>query len=200
MYDVNIIITLQYLLLLVRCTHQSIYVYHQYSVTRSERVSVNCRNYPPSSATSAGIHPENYIHCNGTQLKLADSDLGSEHYSSSDYYVWPSGSSSSQLLFIFPTRVNLTTITLHYYSDSVRGLPRLRFFTVPNDFDIWDAPTSNYRYVYTSAAVPPGREPAGQRNISITFNFSTAKVLMYNFRSDFYFAVSEVEFFTCVGK
>ena len=89
----------------------------------------------PTSLTQAGTSPEDYFHCGGTQLKLTDSDIGSKQYSSSDYYVWPA-ETMSQLLFIFPTRVNLTTITLHYYRDSVRGCPRLRFYAVPDDFDV----------------------------------------------------------------
>ena len=105
--------------------YPSEYAYHHDSVTRSERASANCMHYPMESHHS--IHPERYIHCNGTQLRLTDSELGPEQYRISYYYTWPSGSISSQLLFIFPTRVNLTTITLHYYSDHVRGLPRLRF-------------------------------------------------------------------------
>ena len=66
------------------------------------------------------VNTYNYNHCDGSQLRLTDSDLGSEQYSSSDYYLWNAGSSGSQLLFIFPTRVNLNTITLHYYSDNAR--------------------------------------------------------------------------------
>ena len=54
--------------------------------------------------------------------------------------MWSAGR-GGQLLFIFPTRVSLTTITLHYYSDSVPGLPRLRFYAVPDDFNARDAPT-----------------------------------------------------------
>ena len=45
------------------------------------------------------------------------------------------------------------------------------------------------------AAVPPGGEPAGRRNVSINFNFNTMKLLMYKIRSSFDFVVSEVEFF-----
>ena len=135
-----------------------------------------------------------YIHCDGTQLSLADSDIGSEQYTSSDYYVWPDGSRNSQLLFIFPTRVNLTTITLHYYSDSVRGLPRLRFYAVPDDFDVWDAPIHYYSYVNV-AEVSPVEEPTGRRNASVGFNVTTMKILMYKFRSAYSFSVSEVEFF-----
>ena len=100
-----------------------------------------------------------------------------------------------QLLFIFTTRVFLTTITLHYYSDSVLGLPRLRFYAVPDDFDIWESPTTSTPHVNV-AAVPPGGEPAGRRNVSINVNFNTQKVLVYKFSSDFQFAVSEAEFFS----
>ena len=145
----------------------------------------------------ASIHSEDYTHCDGTQLRLTDSDLGSEPYTAGDYYVWNAGT-SSQLLFIFLTRVNLTTITLHYYSDNIRGLPRLRFFAVPDEFNVWIAPAISYGLVDITL-VPPGEEPTGHRNVSINFNFTTTKVLMYKSRSDFMFAVSEVEFL-CKGK
>ena len=135
---------------------------------------------------------------------MTDSDLGQERYQSTDYYVWSAGQ-DAQVLFVFPTRVSLTTITLHYYSDNFRGLPRLRFYAVPaaDDFNVWDAPTTSYPRVDV-AAVPPGGEPAGSRNgsinVSINVNFNTNKVLMYKFSSSFQFAVSEVEFFACNGK
>ena len=93
----------------------------------------------------------------------------------------------------------MTTITLHYYSDSVRGLPRLRFYAVPDDFDVWDAPTSGTPNVRV-AAVPPGGEPAGRRSISISVNFNTKRVLMYKYSSSYQLSVSEAEFFMCHGK
>jgi hypothetical protein len=142
-----------------------------------------------------------YSHCDGGQLKLSDSDRGSNtEYTATSYYVWTSGS-AEQLLFVFPTRVSLTTITLHYYSDSDRGLPRLKFYTVPDDFDIWDTLIAGNQYVGI-APVPPGGEPAGRRNVSINLNFNTRKVLMYKYSSSFQFAVSEVEFFGsgCTSK
>ena len=108
------------------------------------------------------------------------------------------GSSGHQLLFIFSTRVNLTTITLHYYSNNALGLPKLRFWSVPNDFEIWDAPTASYSYVEV-AAMPPGGVPAGRRNVSVDFYFNTKKVLL-RFSNTYAFAVSEVEFCSCNGK
>ena len=166
--------------------YPSEYAYHQNSVYRSERKSANCRKYHT---------PMDYIYCDGTQLRLTDSDIGSEQYTTSDYYVWHIDDTRyHQFLFIFPIRVNLTTITLHYYHTSVRGLPRLRFWAVPDDFDVWDALTSGYSPVDV-AAVPPSEEPAGRRNISISFNTTTMKILLLKFSTNFSFALSEVEFF-----
>ena len=102
----------------------------------------------------------------------------------------------SQLLFIFPTRANLATITLHYYNDNDRGLPRLRFYAVPDDFDVWDAPAASY-YHGEVAAVPQDEWPAGRRNVSVYFDLgiTLTKLLMMKFRSTLSFAVNEVEFF-----
>ena len=177
-----------------RCrVYPSEYAYQEDSVTRAESISTNCRRYPPRDGHRNNL----YIHCygNGNQLKLSDSDRGSNmEYIATSYYVWNAGS-AEQLLFIFPTRVSLTAITLHYYSDSVRGRPRLRFYAVPDDFDVWDTLTlgNPYRGI---ASVPPGGEPAGRRNVRINFNLNTKKVLMYKFSNSFSFALSEVEFFT----
>ena len=173
--------------------YPSEYAYHDDSVSEQESNSANCRRY--EKGLQKGVFTEQYRHCDGTQLKLTDSDLGQGQYQTRDYYVWVA-SGDKQLLFIFPTRVSLTTITLHYYSDGAQGLLRLTFYAVPDDFDVWDAPTTSYPSVKV-AAVPPGGEPAGRRNVSINVNFNTKKLLMYKFSSTFALAVSEVEFFTC---
>ena len=177
--------------------YPSEYAYRDDSATRAESTSANCRRYPPRD----GDEGVAYIHCDGQQLKLSDSDRGSNtEYTATSYYVWSAGS-DGQLLFILSERVSLTTITLHYYSDSVRGLPRLRFYAVPDDFDVWDALPSGNRYPYEDiASVPPDGEPAGRRSVSIDINFNTNRILMYKYSSSFQFAVSEVEFFRCSKK
>jgi hypothetical protein len=173
--------------------YPSEYAYHDNSVTRAESVSANCRSYPPRDGDTGFV----YTHCDGKQLKLSDSDRGSNtEYTATSYYVW-TAESAEQLLFIFPTIVSLTTITLHYYSDSLRGLPRLRLYAVSDDFNVWDATTTGIPYLGIPAA-PSGREPASHRNIRL--NFNTKKVLMYKFSSSLAFAVSEVEFFTMSCK
>ena len=177
--------------------YPSEYAYRDDSVTRTEKKTVViCESY---SEMKDNIHCYN----NGPreQLKLSDSDRGSNtEYTPDSYYVWSDGS-DGQLLFIFPTRVSLTTITLHYYSDSVRGLPQLRLYAVSDDFDVWDALISvNPHDIKEVASVSSGGEPARRRSISVNVNFNTSRILMYKFRSTFMFAVSEVEFFRCSKK
>ncbi len=171
--------------------YPSEYAYRDDSVNRAESRSANCQNYPRGRY----FYSQQYIHCNGSHLQLADSDLGQEQYRSTDYYCWPVGS-DGKLLLIFPTRVSLITITLHYYSDSDRGLPRLIFYAVPDNFDVWNTPTTSYPHVDV-ASVPPDGEPAGRRSVSINVNFNARKLLMYKFSSSFRFALSEVEFVAC---
>jgi hypothetical protein len=90
-------------------------------------------------------------------------------------------------------------ITLHYYSDSVRGRPRLRFYAVPDDFDVLDALIIGNPHVEI-VSVPPGGELAGRRNVRLNVYFNRKKTLMYKFHSSFQLAISEVEFFTCTSK
>ena len=109
------LIFLQHLLLLVRCTHQSMPI--RMTLSPELRVIV-----PTVGAIHLILFQEVSIQkntsiCDGTQLKLTDSNFGQEQYQPTDHYVWISRS-DEQLLFIFPRRVSLTTITLHYYSDS----------------------------------------------------------------------------------
>ena len=173
--------------------YPSEYAFEDDSVTRSESTSANCKNYPSEHPDGAFVG--NYVHCDGTQQKLIDSNLGEGQYSSSKYYEWSAGS-DGKLLFIFPSAVSLTTITLHYYNDSRRGLPKLRFYDVPDDFDVWDAPPASYPHI-DIAKISPDEEPRGRRNVCINVNFDTKKILMYKYSSSFLFSVSEVEFFTC---
>ena len=180
--------------------YPSEYAYYKDSVYRTERSSANCRNYP---VIGSELGSENYIRCDGTPLRLTDSDIGSQQFTLSDYYKWlVDETRNRQLLFIFPKRINLTIITLHYYHTSGGGLPRLRFWSVPDDFDIWDAPISSYSYIDVDT-VPPDEESADQRNVSIHCDnivTDTRKILLVKFSSSFSFALSEVEFFTCTGK
>ena len=173
--------------------YPSEYAYRDDSITRIESASANCRSY-----LSGFVFPEQYIHCDGTHLKLTDSNFGQEQYQPTDYYVWNSRS-GEQLLFIFLTRVSLINITLHYYSDSDRGLPRLRFYAVPDDFNIWDLPATSYPRVDVDSVLPGG-ETADHRSVNINVSFNTMKLVMFKYSSTFNLAMSEVQFFICSSK
>ena len=149
-----------------------------------------------------------YIHCHGNRLLLTDSNNGPSQYDSSRIqpYVWTS-TTSQRLLFEFPMTISLTMITLHYYSGYYQGshragLTRLRFYAVQDDFDVWDALVANPApfSVVVSAVSPEEERPAGRRSVNINFNSITKKVLMVKPNSVYHLAVSEVEFFTCMGK
>ena len=92
----------------------------------------------------------------------------------------------------------MTTITLHYYRDNFRGLPRLRFFAVADDFNIWNATATDTACVDVAAVSPGGKR--GPRNVSINVTFETKKVLMYKYSRNFRLQVSEVQFFNCSCK
>ena len=175
-------------------------MYHSRFITATERATAMCTI---ETVTVAGS-PENYKYCysNGTQPRLTDSELGPEKsINYSLYYEW--NRETTQLLFIFSTRVNLTTITLHYYSGSQNnGLPTLMLFAVPDNFYVWNNATfGNHTSVRVTAEPPADSGSRGRRNVSVNVNFNTKKVLMVKERSGFNFAVSEVEFCTrCSGK
>ena len=172
------------------------YSYFVHSVDGTERTSANCTHTLAADNTSI----DDVISCDGAQLRLADSDLGSEPYSSSDYYVWSAGVTVRRMLFTLPERVNLTGITLHYYSDSTRGLSKLSFYAVPDDFKLEDGLRSIYSQAIVDARRPESREQDGPTNFTLNLDFNTKKVLMLKILSNFQFALSEVEFFTCNGK
>ena len=168
--------------------YPSEYAYNNDSVTRAESDSDNCSSCPPGPIPGSG-YPEEYIHCDGTQLELADSNFGQgSQYPSTDHYIWPADS-DGQLLFMFPTRVSLAAIRLRFYSDSGQGHPRLRFYAVPDDFDVWDAP--NISYPHKDVVSVPIRAGDWIVHTSIN-NLNIKKVLMYKFGYTSVLALSEV--------
>ena len=114
--------------------------------------------------------------------------------------MWSAGVTVRRMLFTLPERVNLTGITLHYFSDSNRGLSRILFYAVPDDFKLGDGVRSFYNQAIVETKLPSNREQNGPTNFTVNLDFNTKKVLMLKILSNFQFALSEVEFFTCNGK
>ena len=177
------------------------YSYKNTSVIRPN--SENCIKYGWNDNNGDNVDATQYIHCQGNKL-LTDSNIGPSQLTSwTPLYVWTS-STSQRILFVLPASISLTMMTLHYYSGYYQsshraGLPRMKFYAVPDDFDVWDAVANSAFSVVVSAVSPEEQRPAGRRSVSISFNSNTMKVLMVKFNSDFHLALSEVEFFTCHG-
>ena len=120
------------------------------------------------ASTSDNVDAIHYIHCDGNKL-LTDSNTGPSQFNGSrtPVYLWTS-TTSHQILFAFLATTSLTMITLHYYSGYYQGshkagLPRLRFFAVPDDFDVWDAVANSPFSVVVSVISPREEQPAQRR-------------------------------------
>ena len=110
-------------------------------------------------------------------------------------YIW--SSDPDQVLFIFSSQKLINSITLHYYSnEDNQGLPKLRFFAVPEDFEVTNRTRSTYP-TRVLDAVFPGDEGTGLRNKTRDVPFNTTKILMTKgFTKNYQFYLSEIEFFT----
>ena len=106
------------------------------------------------------------------------------------------------LVFTFPTRVNLTTITLHYYSDNIRGFgfPCLEF-TALREYRVSGGSVYEGTTIEAPRPVPPDGESTGPRSISVNHVNRTTKYIRMSIvgcnLQPVTFALSEVEFFTC---
>ena len=157
------------------------------SLTRFESASANSRNYPPGDQKQS-ISPKDYIYCNGTQLKLTDSNLGQEQCQIISGVLGVMSnccSYSPQVSPWLPSHCSTTVTVTKVFPDWDSMLYQMTLIS-----GIPSSPSVNV------AAVPPDGEPT-DLGMLVNINFNTKKVLMYEYGSSFVFAVSEVEFFKC---
>ncbi len=143
-----------------------------------------------------------YVSCEGlTRITNADKSLPSFTQDSlNSVYIWPS--QEDKVLFTFSEQKQIDSLAIHYYSNfDNQGLPKLRFYAVPEDFEVQDEVKSSYPMSIIDE-VRPRREQEGLRNKSRTVAFQTSKILMTKSDTKNYqFYLSEVEFFTNdIGK
>ena len=172
---------------------------HPVSVAiRSEVIGLandNCNTLSsPDLGTAEGTE---YVHCQHP-TRITDSEKSQPIFTQDTYnsvYIWPS--KSDQVLFTFSSWKVIDSITIHYFSnEDNQGFPKIRFFAVPEDFEVSDTPdSSNPTRVIDS--VSPGNENTGLRNKTRNVPFNTTKILMTKgYTKNYQFYVSEIEFFT----
>ena len=181
------------------------YAYLNGEMNVTEYHNANCRKYGQSNGLQF------YSLCDGSPLRLTDSQFGPEYYPSShdhNYYVMK-GTIFSLMYKIFlfalsePTR--LDKIRLHYYSDLHGGkiLPVIYFFAIRDDQLVYD---NLHAYETLGVVGSPFSETVnGRTNVTITVSSSSlpySKVLMHISFLPYekFFYLSEVEFFTLSSK
>ena len=144
----------------------------------------------------------NYVSCEGP-TRITDSQKSLPVFtqdSPDSVYIW--GSQKDKVLFTFSDQKDIHSLALHYFSNSDnQALPKLRFYAVPEDFEVQDEVRGSYPMTIIDE-VRPGREQEGLRNKSKTVDFHTSKILMTkSYTKNYQFYLSEVEFFTNnIGK
>ena len=169
----------------------------------TEYPSAQCKPYDPN----VNIH---YL-CDGSPLRLTDSQLGPEYYSSTydhNYYIMKrtrGTATYNTFLFILSEPTRLAKIRLHYYSDIHRGriLPIIYFYATRDDQPVYDTLNAYERLGVLGS--PFSETVNGRTNVTISISSSSLayrKVLMHIhfIPNEKYFYLSEVEFFTLSSK
>ena len=114
------------------------------------------------------------------------------------FYIW--GEAPGQLLFEFPTTVNFSSITIHFQYNAMYAQPKLRFYAVPDTFNVGDDP-SGQGYdtrVFDEVGLGVGNDGIRQLPGAGTqrVQFVTTKVLIRKLEDtkEFLFAITEVAF------
>ena len=143
----------------------------------------NCTSNPASTTCQ---HPST----------LTDSNAGGNTSNTQDYLVWNSTNRFSRLLFTFPTKIVLRTITLYYFvgRGSATANPRLEFLAVPDDFTLGGTTPDS-----TSLLSATLSEAGSSANVSLCPTMMS-KLLVTKNNEDYRFGLSEVEFFTDYGE
>ena len=151
----------------------------------------SCIPYTSDAApTTPTVDPTQYVHCS-QPTTITDSNTGPPTY------VW--GEASGKLLLIFSNEISFENITIYYISDTTaQGRPKLRIYAVPDNFQVWDEPTTSYpSRVFDE--IMPGGEEEGVRKVPnsndgiVTFNTSRVLIEKLVETKTYNFSISEVE-------
>ena len=134
-----------------------------------------------------------YMHCSNTVL--TDGYRGPANFNEGDtrpYYIWDKPQ-KQRLLFTFPRTISLTSIILYYYHSINYALPKVRFFPIGDDFQIWDQVPND---VLSTTIGPVGSSQyMGKASIAVNLTASISKLLMLvEMHKSYGLALSEIEF------
>ena len=167
----------------------------------SEYPGAQCRTYDNS-------HLQSYSLCDGSPLRLTDSQLGPDYYSSThdhNYYIMKDNGYYRNFVFTLSEPTRLAQIRLHYYSDIHRGkiLPVIYFYATKHNQLVYNTLDAYERLGVVGS--PFSETVNGRTNVTISVSSCSleySKVLMYIsfIPNDKYFYLSEVEFFSLSSR
>lgn len=123
------------------------------------------------------IDTQTYISC--TSSLLSDNSLGPANFNESmnkGYYIWNNSGQRQVMLFTFSQNITLTNIEIVYYYYG-RGRPKLRFYLVEDNFQVWDA-INNNRISITLDNDVLGENNTGRQTSTKRLNGITSKIAM----------------------
>lgn len=183
------------------------------SLLSMDHPSANCRQY--CSNNNIPSHPPalditSYTLCDGSPLKLSDSQIGSsnDYMTDQDQYYCSSG--SLEILFVLSEKVQLSHIRLHIYNNwnepingYYRSLAPTVFSLMNDDYEIWEPQFSGV-HVYGPHSIV-NDYITGPRNITVSAlrEIKTRKVVLTTLtaqHSSYQFCISEIEFYTCIPE
>ena len=220
----------QDIIVLVLSVSNIIYVYSTYCVHGTYKMCYLKTNY--FLGTSCRVIPtqiigrltgdnvpfpngDNCTHCNDTVYFhcYSPTKLSDNQYLNITFrgwvYQWRYSPSDVPVLFVFPTNFSLNNIKLTFESgplddNTLLGLPMLKFYHVPNDFDIWNYSNLSQLKQLTGVVQLGERQymlrtSYGVSQFTLSFtpdNISTKKLLMVItfIEKEFDFSISEIEF------
>ena len=122
------------------------YAYLTSSLSGMDHPGANCRQYCGSNPSHPPI--TSYTHCDGSPLKLSDSEVGSTKNYTADQnqYYCSNGPVSLKILFTLSESVQLSHTRLHYYngpqdnpmSGYRKVLPATIYTLVNDEYEVWE--------------------------------------------------------------
>ncbi len=154
-------------------------------------ITDSCTQYPSTTApVPQGVDPTQYVQCS-QPTTITDT------MTNPPFYVLAEG--PGQILFVFSSPINLTSISIHYQFNATYALAKLRLYAVPGDFEAWstiDTQFSGFSEPIDEVLFSVDQE-SGLRSVTRTnLQWETSRVLLRKLEDTktYLFAISEVMF------
>ena len=186
------------------------YAYLTSSLSGVDHPGANCSQYSCGNNPSHPPTTSYYTHCDGSPLKLSDSEVGSTNNYTADQNQYYCSNGNLKILFTLSETVQLSHIRLHFYNDwenqingYYKSLAPTSFSLMNDEYEVWE-PAYPGVHIYGPVHYIDDEYIAGPKNITVSASrgIKTRKVVLttsYS-HSPYQFCISEVKFYTCTPE